>query len=446
MPTLAERFAAHLRRRRLFARPAGGTALVAVSGGPDSIALLDLLAGVARGSGLRLIVAHADHGIAPGAAAVAADVARVAARYGVPCEIGRLALGPDASETVARRARYQWLAATQARVGADWLITAHHKDDQAETVLLRTLRGSGLAGLAGIPARTRAGLVRPLLPFTREDLAGHLAARHIASHHDPANDDPRHLRSWLRHVVMPALAARLGPGVREDLVRVARHASADRRAWDAVLQRLPGLNLHVQPQRFDIARGVLADYDDRLAVAVLRAAARRVGLVLGPRRARRLADLARKPSGRRLELGAGWLAEVTFDRLRVGRIAAVVAGDAVVVADARGAVSFGGFAVRWQPAVAPRRVARAAWRTWLPADGWELRWPRPGDEIVPLGGVGHRPLRRLLMEARVPRGERPAYPVVARGETILWVPGICRSAADLPAPGTQAVRVDVTEL
>jgi len=64
---------------------------------------------------------------------------------------------------------------------------------------------------------------------------------------------------------------------------------------------------------------------------------------------------------------------------------------------------------------------------------------------VPLGGVGHRPVRRLLMEAQVPRGERGRYPVVARGETILWIPGICRSAADLPLPGTPAVRLDVTE-
>ena len=68
-----------------------------------------------------------------------------------------------------------------------------------------------------------------------------------------------------------------------------------------------------------------------------------------------------------------------------------------------------------------------------------------GFLLVPLGGVGHRPVRRLLMEAQVPRGERGRYPVIARGETILWIPGICRSAADLPSPGTSAVRLDVTE-
>ena len=74
----------------------------------------------------------------------------------------------------------------------------------------------------------------------------------------------------------------------------------------------------------------------------------------------------------------------------------------------------------------------------------QVRAPAAGDVLRPLGGVGRRPVRRLLMEARVPRGERLAYPVLARGETVLWLPGVCRSADELPRPGTQAVRVDVS--
>lgn len=444
MPTLAERFATHLRHRRLFARP--GQAVVAVSGGPDSVALLDLLAGVAGAHGLKVVVAHVDHGIQKESAAVASAVQLLAAHYGVPCEVGQLDLGPGTTETAARIARYRWLEATRQRLGADWLVTAHHQDDQAETVLLRVLRGSGPAGLAGIATRTRGGIVRPLLPFTREELAAHLAARDIVAHQDPANADPRHLRSWLRQVVLPALEARLGPEARRNLVRVARHAAADRRAWDHLLDHLPGLGIHVRAQHLEVGREVLAGYDAVLGVAVLRAAARRVGLVLGPRRARRLVDLARGPSGRRLALGSGWSAEVAFDRLVIGPSATRVSPDVIQPDARRGETTFGGFAVRWKTAVVPSRLERAAWRTWLPNEGWELRAPRPGDVIAPLGGVGHRPLRRLLMEARVPRGERVAYPVVARGETILWVPGICRSAALLPAPGTRAVCVDVTQL
>ncbi|HEY7685779.1 MAG TPA: tRNA lysidine(34) synthetase TilS [Gemmatimonadales bacterium] len=442
MPTLAERFHAHLRRRRLF--PGPGTALLAVSGGSDSVALLDLLAGEAGALKLRLVVAHADHGIHEGSAAVAELVERLATRYHLPFEVGRLHLGAAASETVARRARYAWLEATRRKCGADWLVTAHHKDDQAETVLLRALRGSAPAGLAGIPARTRAGIVRPLLPFTREELATHTRARRLPVHDDPANADPRHLRSWLRSAVLPTLVARLGVRVRDDLVRVGRRAAAERRAWDAALDRLPGLDLRDGPDGFDVARAPLREYDASLAVAVLRAAARRAGLVLGPRRARALVTLAGRSSGRRLSLGGAWTAEVAFDRLRVRRDSDT---SAIVVAarDERGAAEFGDFALRWAPATVPRQIERAAWRTWIQGDGWEVRPPRPGDVIEPLGGVGRRPLRRLLMEARVPRSERAGWPVVARGQTILWVPGICRSAAEVPAPGTRAVRVDVTE-
>lgn len=443
MSNLAERFRAHLRRRRLLRPP--GTALVAVSGGPDSVALLDLLAGLPEVERPTLIVAHVDHGIVTESAAVAGAVARLAARYGLPCAVGALALGAGTSETRARRARYAWLQATRARVGAGWIVTAHHLDDQAETVLLRALRGSAPAGLAGIPARSRDRIVRPLLPFSRAELAAYTRARGLVTYDDPANADPRHLRSWVRGTVLPLLVERMGAVVRDDLVRVATAAGRERRAWDAVLGRLPELDLREVPDGFSVARTALGGYAPPLALALLRAAARRSGLVLGPRRGRRLLELARRPSGRRLSLGASWTAEVAFDRLRIHRVMAVPAEAAIPGSTTRGRAAFGDYALRWGPGTAPRRLARAAWRTWLGSGDWEVRLPRPGDVIEPLGGVGRRPLRRLLMEARVPRGARPRYPVVARGETILWIPGICRSAADVPAPGTRAVRLDVSE-
>ena len=117
----------------------------------------------------------------------------------------------------------------------------------------------------------------------------------------------------------------------------------------------------------------------------------------------------------------------------------------MVAGNTGGRARFGTFRVEWSAEPAPERVARGDWTTWIAGGAWEVRPLRPGDSLVPLGGVGHRPLRRLLMEARVPRSARPSYPVVSRGATILWVPGICRSAAGVPAPGTRAVRLDVIE-
>src|SRR5439155_289308 len=175
--------------------------------------------------------------------------------------------------------------------------------------------------------------------------------------------------------------------------------ASDRRAWDRVLDLLPGLALEVQDGAFAVARAVLCGYDNELSVALLRAAARRAGLVLGPGRARRLLALAQRPSGRGAPLGEGWSAAVAFDRLRVSRNDSAIgcALERILPAGERGSALFGEYEIAWSAAHAPERF------------------------------------------------ERANYPVVARGETILWVPGICRSADGLPAPGTRAVRLDVTE-
>jgi len=444
--SLPARVLAHVRDAGLFREP--GEALVAVSGGPDSVALLDLLNAMAKELGLTLVVAHVDHGIQPAGRPVGRTVGKLAEQYGLPFETTELNLGPDATETEARRARYAWLRDVQARRGAKYLVTAHHEDDQVETILLRALRGSAPAGLAGIAARARGGLVRPLLPFTHGELLAYATERGLSTYDDPANRDPRHLRSWVRATLLPLLNERLGARLRRDVLAQGRHAASDRRAWDQVLDLVPDLSLTVQRDGFTVARASVGGYDNALSVALLRAAARRVGLMLGPTRARRLVELAQRPSGRRLRLGDGWSAEVAFDKLRVTRepgFCVDCALEHVWPSGEQGTARFGEFEITWAPAAAPPEIERATWTTWVDAAEWEVRAPARGDSLVPLGGVGHRPLKRLLMEARVPRSERPRYPVVIRGETILWVPGICRSAEGVPAPGTRAVRLDVIE-
>ncbi|HYT04354.1 MAG TPA: tRNA lysidine(34) synthetase TilS [Gemmatimonadales bacterium] len=443
MAPLLQRFREHVRHIGLFPEP--GTALVAVSGGPDSVALLDLMHAVAAELGLSLVVAHADHQIQADSRTVGQSVRRLAERYWLPFELGELGLGAGATETAARRARYAWLRTVRRRRGARYLVLGHHRDDQLETILMRMLKGSAPAGLAAMPPVGRGGLVRPLLPFCKADLATHAMQRGLPTHADPANADPRHLRSWVRTTLLPLLVARMGERVSDDVLRAGSAAALERRAWDRMLEHLPELRLRRVPHGFEVARESLARYDNTLSVALLRAAARRVGLVLGIRAARQLVGLARRPSGRRVPLGrGGWLAEVAFERLRVIRAIRCAAEELVATAE-RGSGLFGDFRVDWEPGAAPARLPRTDWTTWIAGADWEVRPPRPGDRLIPLGGVGRRPLRRLLMEARVPRSDRATYPVVARGETILWVPGICRSADDLPQPGTPAVRVDVTK-
>jgi len=439
---LLARLRRHLAAARLLAEP--GRAVVAVSGGADSLALLDLLAALAPDLGLDLVVAHADHGIHPASASVAAQVrAEAAARYGLATTVGELALGPRASETKARTARYRFLRAVQEECGARYLVTAHHADDQVETVLLRLLRGTAPLGLAGIPARGARGLVRPLLPFRRAELRAYVEARGLAPFDDPANADERHTRSWLRITLVPAVALRLGADAPLALLDVARHAGEELRAWDAVLDELPGLEVEVSDGAFDVARRVLSGYDKCLAGRVLRAVAARAGIRLPPGAAGRLVRFAAAAaSGRRLDVPGGLVAEAAFGRLTVHR-PQTVAGP-LVLRGADGDESFGRYRVAWRREPAPRRIARTGWTTWLAAGDLRLRAADDGDRLRPLGGVGRRTVSRLLMEAKVGRGARAAYPVGVAAGDVAWVPGVCRGAVALPAPGHEAVRVDVT--
>src|SRR5438132_1396907 len=169
----------------------------------------------------------------------------------------------------------------------------------------------------------RGGVVRPLLPFTHAELVSYAAERGLPVYDDPANRDARHVRSWVRTTLLPLLTERLGRRLRSDLLEHGRHAASDRRAWDLVLDVVPDLALGVERDGFAVARASVCGYDNALSVALLRAAARRVGLILGPAKARQLARFAERPSGRWLPLGSGWTAEVAFDRLRVGHEAAI---------------------------------------------------------------------------------------------------------------------------
>ncbi len=435
--TLLDDFRRHLATLHL----PPGRALVAVSGGPDSVALLDLLHRTLDDHQLDLVVAHFDHGIQPASARVAAGVRALAEGYHLAYEEGHGALGPGAGETVARHARYAWLEATRLRLGAAVILTAHHADDQVETVLMRALAGSGPAGLAGMGAR-RATLVRPLLPFRRDAVVRYVRSERLPAWSDPANQDARHLRSWLRGDLLPMLRARL-PHVDDALLAVGRHAARDRSAWNAALELLPGLDFRLERDGFSVAARVLSGYDSALGPTLLMAAARRVGCRLGPARAARVLGIAaRGASGATVPLGERWIAEVAFGRVVVGRPAAAGATAARAVQGAEGVGQWGGWRLRWLREAAPARQERRSLTAWIAPAPLEVRGWTSGERIRPLGGTGRRLLVRCFQDARVPRSRRAAWPVLAGPGGVVWVPGVCRSDALLPAPGTEAVRID----
>ena len=225
------------------------TILVAVSGGGDSVALLRAMAAL-KGSGRgRLCAAHLNHQLrgeqSDDDEAFVVDLCR---RLDVPCEVARVAVEQVAADSgdglaaAARRARYRFLRQTAARLGARYVVTAHTADDQAETILHRVIRGTGIGGLSGMARARPLGpgctLIRPLLTFRRSQLLGYLEDLAQPYRRDPSNEDPRLTRNRIRHQLLPRLAEDFNPGVVDALLRLGTLAGEVQGVLDGLVRDL----------------------------------------------------------------------------------------------------------------------------------------------------------------------------------------------------------------
>lgn len=210
--------------------------LIAVSGGPDSMALLDVMADLSAALGLRLLAHGVDHGLRKSAAGELDLAERHADARRVP--FGRTRVSVKAGANLQERARHaRWAALVETARAADAKViaTAHHADDRAETVLIRLLQGSSSRGLAAMPARDRVPgasemeVIRPLLRARKADVLAHVKRRGLPHALDPSNDDPRFLRARVRRELLPLLGE-LSPGIVEHLVALADELGASRGA------------------------------------------------------------------------------------------------------------------------------------------------------------------------------------------------------------------------
>jgi tRNA(Ile)-lysidine synthetase-like protein len=430
---LAERFARHRRGATLLR--SHRRVVVALSGGLDSVCLLHLLR--FGDFELELHAAHYDHGMRPDSAGDAAWVRGLCAAWDVPLHTDRAA-APPRGEAAARDLRYAFLHDVAARTGADAIVTAHHADDQAETVLFRLARGTGLRGLAGIPPR-RGLLVRPLLPFTRVELQAHATRAGLRWREDRTNLDVRFARNRIRHVVLPALEA-ARPGAARRIARLARHAAAAERGWSAIVaDALEDVLIDTERDGFALARERLLAYHPHIRARVVRYLLHELGSEPGRAGTRSAAEfISSGLSGGRIELPGGVRLEREFDRLLLRRRGDAAEPDAPLEIDGAGEGSgrfrVGGqaYAACWGAGPMVPETASAA-----SFDPTSLRFPlvlrgwRPGDRIRL--AYGSKKLKKLFQEHRIGRGVRGRTPVLADAAgRVLWVVGIARSGEALP--------------
>lgn len=295
--------------------PAGRPLLVAVSGGPDSVALLHFLARHRErdGAGRALAVGHVDHGIrGEESHEDAAFVRALAGSLGLPHFETRAPLAPGASEETCRRARYEALQEMAARWGADRVATAHTADDQAETVLLRLARGAGLRGLSGMQVRGRVcgvRVVRPFLGVTREQVHEYLSRHGLAFRTDSSNLSSRAARNFVRREIVPRMRERVNPRVREAILRAAGAIREANAFLDAEARRaLPTLISRRDPGEIRLDAGTLLGYPKTLRTYLLRLAVQDVAGTsrdLATTHTDSLLSLARSGRGKSVNLPGG---------------------------------------------------------------------------------------------------------------------------------------------
>lgn len=355
---------------------------VACSGGPDSMALADAAIEVAGAP--HVVVLAIDHGLQAETAEIARSVAAWAHARGAAAVVERAPVPQRASvEAAARAARYAALDRLADRLGCVAVLLGHTARDQAETVLMRILRGTGPAGLAGIPA-VRGRYVRPLLALDRTDTAAHVAARGLPVWHDPMNTDPAFVRTRVREDLLPRLRVE-NPRIDAALVRLAAQAAEWRDVIDAVARPHAALPIDVR-----VLRGH------------------------PPAIRKRAVSLALEARG--IDHDAGHLQAI--DTL----VLAPARGElAIDLPGARVIRSYDTLALAAAPAVVPLHP---------PAGPYELRTWRPGDRMRPARLKGRsRKLSDLYVDAKVPRALRATARVVVRttDAVIVWAEHLGRA-------------------
>lgn len=419
------------------------TVVLAVSGGPDSLCLLYIFKNLAAEFKLNLIIAHLNHCLRPEGDHEAAAVAALAKELNLPCEVKAVdirvykkTLGVG-EEEAGRSARYLFLLEVARKYGASKIATGHHRDDQAETVLLNIIRGSSVDGLSGIlPIRKWKGLelIRPLLCLWRDEIESFCMYHQLKPFIDSSNLETEYKRNKLRLELIPHLEEKYNPKIRQSLARLADLAARDR----LFLQTLARLNYrkitHFAGDDTIINRQSLKALPPALQGRIAHIALKKylpAGKINRVHIEQVLKILQSSSTGKKLTLPDGLQLEQSYDRiiissrhLQVSNIikpVIVPIPGRVCITDRFGIESrvVSVNKLSWPPGKYEAYLDYSK----IPAGAISVRSRKPGDRFFPQGSAGRKKLKDIFIDHKIPRKRRDTIPVVTAGDKIIWLAG-----------------------
>ena len=434
----------------------GDLLMAAVSGGPDSVALLHALLAMRRRFGYRLAVAHLNHGLRGAESDRDEDFVRELCRQtGIESIIERAHTprpGSPNLEERAREARLQFLEAAADALGARFIVLGHQADDQAETVLMRLMRGSGAAGLAAMNEAGPGRLLRPMLGLERREILAYLGAIGVEYVVDETNASPAMLRNRVRRELMQLIEREYAPGFGRRLRGLATEMRelddlVAGLARDELKRRLEGNRLNLK------AIGAMAPAVRRALVReFIRSVAgnlRRIGRVHIETTTRvcigaNPGACAILPGGWRIRRAYEWVAMEHLDRESPVEFAIELALEGETI------VEPAGFAFEARTiALTGKSAVESGWRAAGPMEAFldvgalggriMVRNYRRGDRIQPFGTAGTRKLHDVFIDTKTPRRERARWPVAVAEERTIWVPGLVRAAAAIVTARSEKV-------